>query len=256
MTPIDPSDDTSTGRLFGVGVGPGDPDLMTRRAVQVVERVSVVAHFAARRRPGNSLRTIESLLRPDQIVERLEYPVTTESVTPEHYRDAIDEFYTDCARRLSAHLDAGRDVAIVSEGDPLFYGSYMHLHVRLADRYPTEVVPGVTAFSAACAAAGTPIVSSDERFTVLPGILPPDELEAALAGDDAVVVMKVGRHLDDVTAALRAAGRADGAVYVERASLPDERVAPIADMADIDAPYFSLVLVPGSRLSASTRVLV
>ncbi|MFP5489736.1 MAG: precorrin-2 C(20)-methyltransferase [Acidimicrobiia bacterium] len=251
---VDVPDAPLTGSLYGVGVGPGDPDLMTRRAIRVIERVPVVAHFAARRRSGNSLRTIESSLRPDQVVERLEYPVTTESISPEQYREALDGFYADSARRLSDHLDAGRDVAIVSEGDPLFYGSYMHLHVRLAHRYPTEVVPGVTAFSAACAAAGTPIVSSDERFTVLPGILPPTELEVALGGDDAVVVMKVGRHLDAVAAALRATGRADGAVYVERASFPEQRIAPIDDVDGVDAPYFSVVLVPGQRMAATVPV--
>lgn len=244
----------SVGRLYGVGVGPGDPDLMTRRAIAVIERAAVIAHFAARRRPGNSLRTIEPMLRPDHVVERLEYPITTEAVAAEEYRAALDAFYAQSAERLSAHLDAGRDVAVVSEGDPLFYGSYMHLHVRLSCRYPTEVVPGVTAFSAACAAAGSPIVSSDERLTVLPGILPPAELEQALAGGDAVVIMKVGRHLDTVMAALNAAGRADGAVYVERASFPDQRVAPVAELEDVAAPYFSLVLVPGARMSAAAPV--
>ena len=239
------------GRLFGVGVGPGDPDLLTRRAVNVLDAVEVVAHFAARHRPGNSLATIAPLLRPDHVVERLEYPITTEAVEPDQYQAALDRFYADSARRLSDHLDAGRDVAIVSEGDPLFYGSYMHLHVRLAHRYPTEVVPGVTAFSAACAAAGTPLVSSDERLTVLAGTLPADELQRALASGDAVVVMKLGRHLDKVTGALRAAGRAEGAVYVERASFPEQRIARVDQVDGARAPYFSLVLVPGSRLTAS-----
>lgn len=248
-------DGAGEGRLYGVGVGPGDPDLMTRRAIDVIARVDVVAHFAARRRPGNSLRTIRSILREDHVVERLEYPVTTEAVSPEEYRSRLDAFYAECAARLRAHLDAGRHVAVVSEGDPLFYGSYMHLHVRLAHRYPTEVVPGVTAFSAACAASGTPIASSDERFVVLPGILPAAELERTLAGGDAAVIMKVGRHLGAVAAALRAAGRCDDAVYVERASLPDQRVASVDEVAADDAPYFSLVLVPGTRTGemAATR---
>lgn len=244
----------SCGRLYGVGVGPGDPDLMTRRAAAVIERVQVVAHFAARRRPGNSLRTVQPMLRPDHIVERLEYPVTTEAISRDDYRRALDAFYADSAALTARHLDAGRDVAIVSEGDPMFYGSYMHLHVRLAHRYPTEVVPGVTAFSAACAAAGTPIVSSDERFTVLPAILPADELADELSSGNAVVIMKVGRNLPSVIDALGAAGRADGAVYVERASFPDERVVAIGEADGIDAPYFSLVLVPGARLSAPLRV--
>ncbi|MCX7619282.1 MAG: precorrin-2 C(20)-methyltransferase [Acidimicrobiales bacterium] len=239
-----------TGRLFGVGVGPGDPDLLTRRAVRVIEQAEVVAHFAARRRPGNSLRTIESLLRPEQIIERLEYPVTTEAIPPEAYRELIDTFYAESAARVARHLDAGRDVAVLSEGDPFFYGSYMHLHVRLAGRYPTEVVPGVTAFSAASAAAGMPVATSEERFTVLPGILPHGELVETLRSGDAVVIMKVGRHLPAITEALRAAGRELEAVYVERASFPEQRVLPITDHDGSDAPYFSLVLVPGRRLVA------
>ncbi|MFV0523343.1 MAG: precorrin-2 C(20)-methyltransferase [Acidimicrobiales bacterium] len=247
---------SQTGRLFGVGVGPGDPDLMTRRSIRVIEQARVVAHFAARGRPGNSLRTVEPMLRPDQIVERLEYPVTTESVSPDDYRDALGTFYAESAVRIADHLDAGRDVAIVSEGDPMFYGSYMHLHVRLAHHYETEVVPGVTAFSAACAAAGTPVVSSDEQFTVLPGILPPDELTDALRNGDAAVIMKVGRNLPAVTEALRAARRDEDAVYVERASLPAECVLPIADADGRDAPYFSIVLVPGRRMAATPAVPV
>lgn len=236
-----------TGTLFGVGVGPGDVELMTRRAERVIDQADVIAHFAARGRPGNSWRTIESLVREDHVVERLEYPVTTERVGRDHYERALTEFYERSTSRLAAHLDAGRDVAVVSEGDPLFYGSYMHLHVRLGERYPTEVVPGVTAFSAACAAAGLPLVSSAERLTVLPGILPFDDLKAALAGEQAAVIMKVGRHLDDVRTALDAVDRSDQAVYVERASCPDERIVPLAD-ASVDAPYFSLVLVPGTGL--------
>jgi precorrin-2 C20-methyltransferase/precorrin-3B C17-methyltransferase len=242
-----------TGHLYGVGVGPGDPDLMTRRAIDVIARADVVAYFAARGRRGNARRTVEAVLRPDHLVERLEFPVTTEAIGPDEYQEALDAFYAASAARLAGHLDAGRRVAVVSEGDPLFYASYMHLHVRLAHRYPTEVVPGVTAFSAACAAAGTPIVSSGERFTVLPGILPPAELAAALAGDDAVVIMKVGRHLDTVVDALRAADRTAEAVYVERASLPEQRVAPVTEVAG-EAPYFSLVLVPGAGLAGVRRV--
>jgi len=245
----DPASVISVGRLYGVGVGPGDPDLMTRRAAAVIESCPVVAHFAARGRRGNSLRTVEELLRTDQVVERLEYPVTVEPLPPAEYQEQLDAFHDECARRIAAHLDAGRDVAVVSEGDPLFYGSYMHLHVRLADHYPTEVVPGITSFSAACAAAGTPIVSRDERFVVIPATAPPEELARVLAGDDAVVILKVGGHLDAVTEALELSGRAASAVYVERASFPEQVVAPVSDLDGVRAPYFSLVLVPGARLT-------
>lgn len=237
------------GRLFGVGVGPGDPELMTRRAVRVVESSPVVAHFAARNRRGNSLATVEELLRPDHVVERLEYPVTVEPVLPDEYRRLLDEFHDSCADRLAAHLDAGRDVAVISEGDPLFYGSYMHLHVRLAHRYQTEVIPGVTSVAAASAAAGVPVVSRDERFVVIPATVSTEELRKVLAGDDAVVILKIGRNLEAVRTALQASGRDTVAVYVERASFPEQRVIPVSALNGVQAPYFSLVLVPGRRLA-------
>lgn len=247
-SPPAPSASPRSGQLFGVGVGPGDPELMTRRAAQVIEASPVIAHFAARGRHGNALRTAASLLRDDQVIERLEYPVTVEPVPPAEYRRLIDRFHDCCADRLAAHLDAGRNVAVLSEGDPLFYGSYMHLHVRLAGRYRTEVVPGVTSFSAACAAAGVPAVSRDERFVVIPATAPISELREALSGDDAVVILKVGRNLDTVTEVLEATGRAGTAVYVERASFPEQVVAPVRDLREVEAPYFSLVLVPGTQL--------
>jgi precorrin-2/cobalt-factor-2 C20-methyltransferase len=237
-----------SGRLFGVGVGPGDPELLTVKAARVLDRCAVVAHFAARRRPGNAWSTVQALIRPDQTVLRLEYPLTTEASHHDEYERRIAEFYAGAAEEVAAHLDAGSDVAIVCEGDPFFYGSYMHLHCRLADRYDVEVVPGITSLSAACAAAGEPLVSMRETLTVLPGVLPQEELAATLAGADAAVVMKVGRHLDDVRQALAAAGRAGEAIYVERASCTEERILPVDETDGIDAPYFSLVLVPGRAL--------
>ena len=150
---------------------------------------------------------------------------------------------------MANELDAGRDVAVVCEGDPFFYGSYMYLHHRLAHRYPSTVVPGVTSVSAAAAAAGQPLVSLQESLTILPGVLAPDALKEALAGVDAAVVMKVGRHLADVREALASAGLADQAWYVERASGAGERILPLADTDGVDAPYFSLVLVPGAGLT-------
>jgi precorrin-2 C(20)-methyltransferase len=239
---------SGTGRLFGVGVGPGDPELLTLKAARVLGECTVVAHFAARRRGGNAWTTIQALLRPDQLVLRLEYPLTTEPADRDEYERRIGEFYDVAAADIAAHLDAGRDVAVVCEGDPFFYGSYMHLHHRLCDRHEVEVVPGITSLSAACAAAGAPLVSMRETLTVLPGVLPPEDLAETLAGVDAAVVMKVGRHLDAVREALTTAGRAADAIYVERASCTEERILPVDETDGVDAPYFSLVLVPGRAL--------
>ncbi|WP_345414215.1 precorrin-2 C(20)-methyltransferase [Actinomycetospora chlora] len=237
-----------TGTLYGVGVGPGDPSLMTVRAVDLVRDADVVAYHCARHGRSNA-RAIVARYLGTQVEEQLTYPVTTEDTAD--YQGTLDAFYAEAAARLAAHLDAGRDVVVVAEGDPFFYGSYMHLHKRLADRYPTEVVPGVTSVAAAAAALGRPLVERDEVLTVLPGTLPPDELAARLADTDAAAVMKLGRTFTGVRAALATSGRLDEAFYVERASTDRERLAPLADVDPAEVPYFSVGVVP-SRVHADT----
>ncbi|MCC5036649.1 precorrin-2 C(20)-methyltransferase [Streptomyces sp. WAC 00631] len=242
--------EAATGRLYGVGLGPGDPSLMTVRAVEVVAGADVVAYHSARH--GRSIaRSIAGRhLRPDHIEERLVYPVTTETTDhPGGYRGALEEFYEEAAARLAAHLDAGRSVALLAEGDPLFYGSYMHMHKRLAHRYPTEVVPGVTSVSAAAARLGTPLVEGEEVLTVLPGTLPEEELTARLAAADAAVVMKLGRTFPAVRRALERSGRLAEARYVERATMAAERTAPLAEVDPGSVPYFSVAVLP-SRVGA------
>jgi len=237
------------GQLFGVGVGPGDPELMTVKARRVLASCPVIAYFAARRSRGNGFTVIEPFVEEHHELLRLTYPVTTEAVDRDTYERSISAFYDRSAASIAAHLEAGRDVAVVCEGDPFFYGSYIYIHQRLSDRFPTEVIPGVTSVSAAAAAAGRPLVSMNETLTILPGVLPPDELKQAMAGVDAAVVMKVGRRLPAIRDAAEACGIAEGAVYVERASCEQERVLPLADTEDVDAPYFSLVLIPGTGIT-------
>jgi precorrin-2 C20-methyltransferase/precorrin-3B C17-methyltransferase len=237
-----------SGTLYGVGVGPGDPSLMTVRAVDLVRGADVVAYHCARHGRSNARAVVAQYLGT-QVEEQLTYPVTTEATTD--YQSLLDAFYAEAAARLAAHLDAGRDVVVIAEGDPFFYGSYMHLHKRLADRYPTEVVPGVTSVSAAAASLGRPLVERDEVLTVLPATLPPDELAARLADTDAAAVMKLGRTFTGVRAALATSGRLDEAFYVERASTDRERTAPLAEVDPAEVPYFSGGLVP-SRVHAAT----
>lgn len=239
-----------TGRLYGVGLGPGDPSLMTVRAVEVIAEADVIAYHSARHGRSIARSIAERHLRPDHIEERLVYPVTTETTDhPGGYRGAMDEFYADAATRLAAHLDAGRTVAVLAEGDPLFYGSYMHMHKRLADRYPTEVVPGVTSVSAAAARLGAPLVEGEEVLTVLPGTLPEEELTARLATTDAAAVMKLGRTFPTVRRALERSGRLADARYVERATMDAERTAPLAEVDPESVPYFSMAVLP-SRVDA------
>ncbi|HEX9999720.1 MAG TPA: precorrin-2 C(20)-methyltransferase [Actinoplanes sp.] len=240
-----------SGRLYGVGVGPGDPELITVKAARLIEAADVIAYHAARHGRSNARAIAEPYLRAGQIEEALIYPVTTETTDhPGGYQGAIDEFYTSAAARLATHLDAGRDVVVLAEGDPFFYGSYMHMHKRLADRYETAVVPGVTSVSAASAVLGRPLMERDEVLTVLPGTLPPDELAARLSGTESAAIMKLGRTFDGVRAALSRAGRLDDAWYVERATTDRERIAPLAEVDSATVPYFSLALLPSPAAAA------
>lgn len=238
----------NTGRLFGVGLGPGDPELVTRKAARLIGEADVIAYHSGTH--GRSIaRSIAAELIPATAVEEpLVYPVTTGTTDhPGGYDGAIADFYDECAGRLAGHLEAGRTVVVLCEGDPLFYGSYMYLHDRLADRFAAEVVPGVTSFSAAAAAAAEPLVRRTDVLTVLPGTLPEPELARRLADTDGAVIMKLGRTFPAVRSALAQAGRLDDAVYVERASMGGQRIAPVADVDDDAVPYFSVILAPGDR---------
>ncbi|ORT56975.1 precorrin-2 C(20)-methyltransferase [Frankia sp. KB5] len=235
----------SKGRLWGVGVGPGDPELVTLKAARLIRDADVIAYHSARHGRSIARSVAASQLRGDQIEEALVYPVTTETTShPGGYRGAIDEFYEDCAKRLAVHLDAGRDVVVLSEGDPFFYGSFIHLHRRLADRYPTEVVPGVTSLSAGCAVLGRPLVEGNEVLTVLPGTLPPTVLAERIAGTDTAVVLKMGRTFPGVRDAFTAAGRLADTWYVERATTSGQRIAPLGAVDPATVPYFSLAVLP------------
>ncbi len=234
------------GRLFGIGVGPGDPGLVTLNAIAALKAADSVAHFAKAGNASNA-RAIAACHFKDGVEELpLLYPITTEIPKADiAYRETIRAFYDGAAAAIASRLDAGKVVAVIAEGDPLFYGSYMHLHVRLAPRYPTEIVAGVTGMSGCWSAIGTPIAQGDDVFTVLPGTLPEYELERRLSDTDAAVVMKIGRHLAKVRRALERAGRLDRAIYVERGTMTNAAVMPLIDKLDTFAPYFAMVLVPG-----------
>ncbi|MGW4805061.1 precorrin-2 C(20)-methyltransferase [Kitasatospora sp. NPDC004272] len=239
-----------TGKLYGVGVGPGDPSLVTVRAAELIGKADVIAYHCARHGRSHARAIAERYLTGGQLEERLMYPVTVETTDhPGGYRGALDDFYRDASERLAAHLDAGRDVVVLAEGDPLFYGSYQHMHKRLAHRYPTEVVPGVTSISAAAARLGTPLVEAEEILTVIPGTLPEEEIAARLAATDSAVVMKLGRTFPAVRRALERAGRLDDARYVERATMDGERTGRLADVDPDGVPYFAVAVLP-SKVAA------
>jgi precorrin-2 C20-methyltransferase / precorrin-3B C17-methyltransferase len=234
-----------TGKLWGIGLGPGDPELVTVKAARIIAEADVIAFHSARHGRSISRAVAAPYMRDGQIEEHLVYPVTTETVDhPGGYQGAIDDFYLEASETLAAHLAAGRSVALLAAGDPLFYSSYMHMHKRLCDRFDAEVIPGVTSISAASAALGVPLVERDEVLTILPGTLPAEELTRRLRETDSAAILKLGRTFPTVRKALADSGRLAEASYVERASTDRQRVIAAADVDETEVPYFSIAIVP------------
>lgn len=235
----------SAGTIHGVGLGPGAADLMSVRADRLVRGARHLAFFRKRGRPGHARQLVEGMLRADVVEYAMEYPVTTElAVSDPAYNAQLSAFYAESAAHLAALAVAGEEVVVLCEGDPFFYGSFMHLHARLAGAVPVAVVPGVTGMSGAWTASGAPITWGDDVLTVATATLPEAELTRRVRDTDALVVMKVGRHLPKLRRALAAAGREDAAWLVEHAAMPEQRVVPLAEAGET-APYFAIVLVHG-----------
>jgi precorrin-2/cobalt-factor-2 C20-methyltransferase len=234
------------GTIFGLGLGPGEPDLMSVRADRLLRAARHVAYFRKAGKPGQARRIVDGMLPPDAIEFAMEYPVTTEiPLDDPAYNAALSGFYADCAAHLSALSDAGEDVVVLCEGDPFFYGSFMHLYTRLMDSHPVQVVPAITGMSGAWTATGMPITWGDDVLTVLMATLPEAELVRHMVDTDALVVMKIGRNIDKVRRALTEAGRLGQAWLVEFATMPGQKVMRLAEAEGRVTPYFSIVLVHG-----------
>jgi precorrin-2 C20-methyltransferase / precorrin-3B C17-methyltransferase len=245
-------------RFYGIGLGPGDPELITRKAARIIGESDVIAYHAGVNKQSYARTIAADLIPADAIEEELRYPLTTGTTDhPGGYAGALAEFYEESAARLAAHLDAGRTVALLAEGDPLFYGSFMYMHDRLSSRFATEIIPGIPAFTAATAAVASPLVRQTDVLTVLPGTLPEAELARRLADTDGAIIMKLGRTFPAVRRALAAAGRLDHAMYIERASHPQQRWMPAAEVDEADVPYLSLIVVNGDSINGPrSRVMV
>ena len=236
-----------SGTLYGIGLGPGDPELMTLKAHRLISAARVVAYPAPDTGESFARSIAASAIRPDAEEIAIVIPMRTE-------RFPAQEVYDAAAARIAAHLGEGRDVAVLCEGDPFFYGSFMYLFGRLAGRYPVEIVPGVSSITACAAAARRPLCARNEALHVLPGPMDDETLAARLApvaaGEAAAAVMKVGRHLPRLRALVAGLGLLDRAVYVSHASLGRERALPLAEAPET-APYFSMILIAGSDPHAS-----
>jgi len=241
------------GRIICCGLGPGDPELMSVRADREVRNARHVAYFRKKGHVGEARRIVEGMLAKDAREYPMDYPLTTEIAfdSPDYVR-ALASFYDEWAGRL-ARLAQADDVVVLCEGDPYFYGSFMHLHTRLQGRVPVEVIAGIPCMAGCWNAVGQPIALGDDVTTVLMGTLSEDDLARRMKTSDALVVMKTGRNLAKVRRALAAAGRLGDAWLVERGTMANERVARLADVDDAECAYFAIVLVHGRgrRLSAA-----
>ncbi len=236
----------SSGTIYGLGLGPGNPELMSVKSDRLLRTARHVAYFRKAGKSGQARRIVDGML-PENVIEfPMEYPITTEiPLTDPRYNEVLAAFYANCTVRLKELSDQGEDVVVLCEGDPFFYGSFMHLYTRLKDHAPVDVVPAITGMSGAWTATGDPITWGDDVLTVLVGTLPEEELTRRMSDTDALVVMKIGRNIDKVKRALTAAGLFDRAWIVEFAQMPNQTVTKLSEAADGVTPYFSIIIVHG-----------
>jgi precorrin-2/cobalt-factor-2 C20-methyltransferase len=233
------------GKIICCGLGPGDPDLMSVRAAREVRNARHIAYFRKKGRPGQARRIVDGLLADGVCEYPMEYPVTTELAFDDpEYAQLLDRFYDHWAERL-VRLAQSDNVVVLCEGDPYFYGSFMHLHMRLLGRAEIEVVAGIPGMAGCWNSLGRPIALGDDVMTVLMGTLPEDELLRRMRNTDALVVMKTGRNLTKVRRALVSAGRLNEAWLIERGTMPGEKVTRLVDVEETECPYFAIVLVHG-----------
>jgi precorrin-2/cobalt-factor-2 C20-methyltransferase len=218
-----------------VGLGPGDPGLITVKSSRLISKARVIAYPSLAGGQSFARSIAAGLISPDAEEIVMDVPMTVE-------RAPAQAAYDIGAKNIAAALDRGEDVVCLCEGDPFFYGSFMYLYARLASDYQVKVVPGVTSVTTCAARAGMPLAARNERLTVLPGPLPTEELRVRIEGAESVAIMKVGRHLSKIRAVIADLGLTDKAAYIERASLPDELVCPLAQAPET-APYFSMIIL-------------
>jgi precorrin-2/cobalt-factor-2 C20-methyltransferase len=228
------------GTLYGVGVGPGDPELVTLKALRILQSVPVLAWPAPEEGPSLAREIVAAHLPGTQREIPIRMPLLPA-------RFPADDVYDRAAIEIGEALSAGDDVAVICEGDPFFYGSFMYLFGRLASDHTIEVVPGVSSLTACAAALGAPLSAKNDVLTVVPGPLDADTMKQRLADADAAAIIKVGRHFDKIRGVIADLGLADNARYIERATMAEQRIVPLADVGDDNAPYFSMILVHKRR---------
>ncbi|MBW4513831.1 MAG: precorrin-2 C(20)-methyltransferase [Timaviella obliquedivisa GSE-PSE-MK23-08B] len=226
----------SMGRLYGLGLGSGDPELLTLKAYRLLQAAPVVAYPVSDGGKSLSRSIVADYLRKDQIEVPLWYPFKLEQ--------SSQPYYDEAALKLAGYLNAGQDVVVLCEGDPFFYGTFMYLFNRLSHQFQTEVVPGVSSIMASASMLETPLTYRNDVFVVLPGILPAEILAERLAIADAAVIIKLGKNFSKVYSVLEKMGLLERAHYIERATMPNQKIVPIRDVNPAEVPYFALISIP------------
>jgi precorrin-2/cobalt-factor-2 C20-methyltransferase len=226
----------SCGRLYGLGIGPGDPELITLKALRLMRSAPVIAYPVSDKSQGLARSIVAEYLQPTQIELPMYFPFKL--------NQSAQPYYDKAAEIIAKHLKEGRDVAVLCEGDPFFYGTFMYIYTRLIDRFPIEVVPGVSSMMASAAALGQPLTYRNDVYLVLSAILPAVELTAKLRVADAAVIIKLGRHFEKVVGVLRQLNLLDRAKYIEKATTPQQRILPIETVDAAEVPYFSTIVIP------------
>ncbi|MEZ2225151.1 precorrin-2 C(20)-methyltransferase [Microcoleus sp.] len=233
----------TTGKLYGLGIGPGDPELITLKAYRILRSVPVIAYPAMENGKVLARAIVADYLLPEQIEIPMPLPFSpTRSSQP---------YYDIAAEKIAVHLDQGRDVAVLCEGEPFLYGSFMYLFNRLSGRFTTEVVPGISSTMASAAALGVPLTYRNDVLSIMPATLDAEVLRDRLALVDAAVIIKLGRHFAKVKDVLIELGQFDRALYIERATMPNQRIRAIADVDPAEVPYWALVMIPSQQKSVS-----
>lgn len=237
-----------TAKLIGVGVGPGDPELITVKGVKAIQSADVIVYHETETHNSNALKIARCWIAKKTILLPLTYPVTTQSDSRSHsYRTKLTDFYSNATQRVEENLKNDKKVIILAEGDPLFYSSFMYIYDRLGKSYPTEIIPGISSIFGAASALQTPLCYRNQRFTVLSGVLEKEELIEGLKNGDAFAILKVGRNLGKIKAAIIESGMAERALYIERATMDEQKILPLEQAVPELSPYFSLILIPGKN---------
>ena len=237
MNPIEIIIETKTkGNLYGLGIGPGDPELLTLKAHRILTSVPVIAYPTMESGKALARAIVADFIRPEQIEIPMPLPFSVER--------SSQPYYDIAAEKIAEHLESGRDVAVLCEGDPMLYGSFMYIFNRLSDRFHTEVIPGISSTFASAAMLGAPLTYRNDVLSIMPATLEADILRDRLAVADAAIIIKLGRHFAKVKAVLEELGLLSRALYIERATMPNQTITPISEVDPNQVPYWAIVMIP------------